>query len=136
MQGERHGHPAAQAVLVSNMTPYTLGWAAKWAVILSACAILAGCATETLEESYRAPLTEPMHNIIADLTGKPESVAFARLHYPDDQKIIADRKVYIWADNGCSLRLFVDDKGIVQNGDWTGNIIGCSVYIQRVQNAR
>lgn len=115
--------------------------ASKVALVIASVisfALLEGCATQSLEESYRQPLTNPMHNILATLKGQPSKVAFQRLNYPDDQKIIADRKVYIWRtpNDDCVIRLFVDQEEVVQNGDWRGSITGCSIYIQRFNNQR
>ena len=103
------------------------------AILLTAGA-MGGCMTEqSLQDSYQQPLIQPMSNILSSLKGQPSSLAFRRLNYPDDQKVIGDKKAYIWKTpaNDCVIRLFVDSTEVVQNGDWRGSIIGCSTYIQR-----
>ena len=74
--------------------------------ILTVCGFLASCSTETLEQSYQKPLVEPMTEGLRSFFGKPAQVAFSALHYPDDQKIIADKKVYIWStqQRDCVIR--------------------------------
>ena len=95
-------------------------------------AVLAGCAGETMEQSLQKPLADPMNNILKSLIGQPASVAFNRLHYPDFQQVISDKKAYVWKiGNSCSLRLFANGSDVISNGDWTGNVMGCSVLIQR-----
>ena len=106
--------------------------------VVAASALLAACATQTLEQSYQAPLVDPMNNGLAYFKDKPAKIAFGLLNYPDEQKIIADRKAYIWTrgQGDCVIRLFVDETDVVRNGDWRGSVIGCSDYIQRMRAIR
>jgi hypothetical protein len=106
-------------------------------VILAVSGCLVACTTETLEQSYQKPLVEPMTEGLRSFLGKPAQVAFSVLHYPDDQKVIADKKVYIWSTSqgDCVIRLFVDQSETVTNEDWRGSVLGCSAYIDRMRNA-
>jgi len=81
---------------------------------------------------------------LSPLVGMPASVAFDKLGFPTDERMIAGRKVYIWSksqivssggDVGefkCTVRIFVDASETITSSDWSGNLGGCASYMRRL----
>ncbi len=83
-----------------------------------------------------APASTSMDTELPKFVGLPVSVAARKLGFPNHEKIIMNRKVYIWRtslliDSGrlhCEIRLIVDGSDIVQDYDFDGSVGACRYF--------
>ncbi len=67
--------------------------------------------------------------------GKPISTCIGILGKPKAEvSETAERKIYIWSNtesqNNCTIRMFTDSKGIVDNYTWAGSPAGCAIVVR------
>jgi hypothetical protein len=81
-------------------------------------------------------LTEAMNR----LKGLPIETAFERLGIPDQEKVIAGRKVFVWEaehPDGPQCRIkIMESGGKVESWDAVGNREGCSIYMKWLKERR
>jgi hypothetical protein len=96
--------------------------------IVALSAALAGCAGDTIKQG--------MNN----LQGQPLSAAIAKLGMPNDERMIADRKVYTWYsstfDEGtqfqCKIRVVMTGD-VIGSYDFEGNNGMCNRYAAKLR---
>jgi hypothetical protein len=91
----------------------------KTMLVVAAALPLAGCAI-----GYSKAMSTDMRN----LTGEPIRTIIDRLGYPARETTIAGDKVYVWDDNGCTLKVGVDSSDHVVHADYDGDHSDCKPY--------
>jgi hypothetical protein len=98
-------------------------------IAMLAASILAGCAADAIKRG------------MGDLLGQPLSAAVAKLGMPNDERVIANQKVYTWYsstfDEGtqlqCKIRVIMAGD-IIGSYDFEGNNGTCMRYAARLRS--
>lgn len=102
----------------------------KKLVLIAACA-LGGCTALDGPNAHTILGAE-----LPKFEGQPVDVAVKKLGFPNDERTIMGKKVYVWFTSRfgtnrrltCEVRLIVDAKDVVRDFDWDGNNGACEYY--------
>jgi hypothetical protein len=94
------------------------------AILISVVVLLGGCAI-----GYQKAMTADMRS----LNGKPISQVIDRVGYPARDMAIAGDRVYVWENDGCTLKIGVDAGGHVTHADYDGDHSDCRVYRRKLE---
>jgi hypothetical protein len=92
--------------------------------LIAGALLLNGCAI-----GYNKAMTADMRA----LDGKPISQVIDRLGYPGRDMVIAGDKVYVWEDNGCTLKVGVDKADRVSHAEFDGDHSDCKPYKRKLE---
>src|SRR3979490_2176961 len=84
--------------------------------------------------------TQMIADRLPSYRGQPVSAIIDKLGIPSDERVIAGRKAYIWANSNfvegtnykCQIRAVIDDQNTIVSTDFEGNQGGCAGFAAKL----